>query len=144
MALVSVNSHLIFPWRDNFRMSPDREQFVARLTDVVTRLGYPEHGRQTALAKRYKLAQPSVRKWFTGDSMPSYEIAVDLCRRSRTSYEWLQTGRGEKIVEQRATQNPQIEAALRVMESMTPYQVSQAVKILDTIAQPVPDNGTQS
>lgn len=123
-------------------MSPEREHFVERLKDVVTRLGYAEHGRQTALAKRYKLAQPSVRKWFTGDAMPSYEIATDLCRRSLTAYEWFMTGRGQKMVQARESLSPQIAAAVCVMEHMTPYQVSQAVKILDTIAQPMPQNGT--
>lgn len=125
-------------------MSPDRAQFVERLKDVVTRLGYAEHGRQTALAKTYKLSQPSVRKWFTGEAMPSYEIAKDLCIRSQTAYEWFMTGRGEKIAQRQPAADPQIEAALRVMERMTPYQVSQAVKILDTIAEPVPGNGTGS
>lgn len=123
-------------------MSPERQQFIERLTEVVTRLGYPEHGRQTALAKRYKLAQPSVRKWFTGDAMPAYEIAVDLCKRSSTSYDWLMTGRGLKMVQGYEALDPQIAAAVRVMENMTPYQVSQAVKILDTISQPMPGNGT--
>lgn len=121
---------------------PEREQFIERLKDVVSRLGYVERGRQTALAKRYKLAQPSVRKWFTGDAMPAYEIAVDLCKRSGTSYDWLMTGRGQKMIQGHESLDPQIAAALRVMESMTPYQVSQAVKILDTIAQPMPTNGT--
>jgi hypothetical protein len=142
MALVSVNSHWICRSADNFFMSPERAQFIERLKDVVTRLGYPEHGRQTALAKRYKLAQPSVRKWFTGDSMPAWEISVDLCRRSNTAYEWLLTGRGEKLVQQRQAADPQIDAALKVMERMTAYQVAQAVKILDTIAEPEPRNGT--
>lgn len=142
MALFLVNSHLIFGRQDNFCMSPDRRQFVERLKEVVTKLGYAEHGRQTALAKKYKLAQPSVRKWFTGDAMPSYETAKDLCLRSGTSYEWLMTGRGEKQVQRREAPDPQIDAALRVMERMTPYQVSQAVKILDTIAEPERNNGT--
>lgn len=142
MALIVVNSHLVFSELDNFCMSPERQQFVERLKDVVTRLGYVEHGRQTALAQRYKLAQPSVRKWFTGEAMPAYEIAVDLCRRSQTSYEWFMTGRGEKLVQGREALDPQIAAAVRVMENMTPYQVSQAVKILDTISQPIPGNGT--
>jgi transcriptional regulator with XRE-family HTH domain len=123
-------------------MSPERQKFVERLKDVVTRLGYAERGRQTKLAERYNLAQPSVRKWFTGEAMPAYEIAVDLCRRSQTSYEWLMTGRGEKMVQGREALDPQIAAAVRVMENMTPYQVSQAVKILDTISQPMPGNGT--
>ena len=142
MALIAVNSHLVFSDGDNFCMSPERQQFIERLTEVVTRLGYPEHGRQTALAKRYKLAQPSVRKWFTGDAMPAYEIAVDLCKRSSTSYDWLMTGRGLKMVQGYEALDPQIAAAVRVMENMTPYQVSQAVKILDTISQPMPGNGT--
>lgn len=125
-------------------MNPERQQFVERLTDIVELLKYPAHGRQTALALRYKLKQPSVRKWFTGEAMPHYEIALDLCKRALVSYEWLMTGRGEKYVLQQEMLAPQIVAAVKVMQQMTPDQVAQVVKIIDTFSESPPPkrNGT--
>lgn len=42
--------------------------------------------------------------------------------------------------------NQQISQALKIMESMTPYQLTQAVRVLDSLAQPddpAEDNGTR-
>ena len=124
-------------------MSPERQQFVERLIDIVELLRYPFHGRQTALALRYKLKQPSVRKWFTGEAMPSYEIAIDLCKRALVSYEWLMTGRGEKYVLPSEMLDPQLLANMKVMQQMTPYQLTQVTRIIDTFAEPA-KNGTQN
>ena len=124
-------------------MSPDKQQFVDRLTHLTDLLHYPKRGRQTQLAQRYKLAQPSVRKWFTGDAMPSYEIAKDLCTRALVSYEWLMTGRGEKYLLPAEMLDPKIQAMVKVLQNMTPHQVNQASKIIYTIVEPEqPHNGT--
>lgn len=77
-------------------MTEEKMQFVARLVEIVTLLGYPEHGRQSQLAAFYKVTQGAARKWFAGETMPSYEICADLCKRARVSFEWLMTGRGSK------------------------------------------------
>lgn len=127
---------MLFLDADNLLMSPERTQFVERLVDVVEELNYPEHGRQTALARRYKLTQPSVRKWFTGEAMPSYEIAADLCKRSMVAYEWLMTGRGEKYLLDTEGMNKTVLAGARLLMEMSPQQAQQAVKILDAIAEP--------
>jgi hypothetical protein len=121
-------------------MSPERQQFVERLVEIVTHLKYPEHGRQTALAKRYKLKQPSVRKWFTGDAMPSYEIAVDLCKRAMVSYEWLMSGRGNKFLNHAEHLDPQILEAIHRMQNMTPHQVRQTIKLMDFVTEPEDHN----
>lgn len=128
----------------NPQMNPERQQFVERLIEVAELLDYPAHGRQTAIANRYKLKQPSVRKWFMGESMPSYEIAIDLCKRSQVSYEWLMTGRGSKFLQPVETLDPQVLAAAKMIQNMSPYQRSQTVKIIDAIAEPAPPerNGT--
>jgi hypothetical protein len=133
---------MIFFNAHNLGMTPERQQFVERLIDIVELLKYPAHGRQTALAARYKLKQPSVRKWFTGEAMPSYEIAIDLCKRALVSYEWLMTGRGEKFGLPTEMLDPQILAANKVMQQMTPYQLSQVTRIIDTFAEPA-KNGTK-
>lgn len=125
----------------NGSMSPEREQFVARLLEVVALLKYADHGRQTALARRYKIKQPSVRKWFTGEAMPSYEIAKDLCTRAQVAYEWLMTGRGKKFHMSDEVIDPKILAALNLLNAMSQHQVNQAIKIIATIAEPAAANG---
>lgn len=99
-------------------MQSEKQLFVKRLVELAEELGYPEHGRQTQLAKRYGLAQPSVRKWFTGEAMPSHEIAVDLCRRSLISYEWLMTGRGPKFLLPSLETDPAIREASRLINAL--------------------------
>ncbi|WP_147375765.1 helix-turn-helix domain-containing protein [Noviherbaspirillum cavernae] len=79
-------------------MTEEKMQFVARLVDVTSMLGYPEHGRQTQLASHYKVTQGAARKWFAGETMPSYEICADMCKRAQVHYEWLMTGRGTKSI----------------------------------------------
>jgi len=136
MALIFVNSRKIFFNHDNLVMSPERQQFIDRMIDIVELLKYPAHGRQTALAVRYKLKQPSVRKWFTGEAMPGYEIAIDLCRRALVSYEWLMTGRGEKYVLPAEMLDPRILANTKVMQQLTPSQLTQVTQIIATFAEP--------
>jgi hypothetical protein len=80
-------------------MNKERLEFAKRFSEVAEQLGYKGHGRQTSMATYYHKAQPSVKKWFDGDSQPDYEICVDLCRRARVHYEWLMTGRGPKAIE---------------------------------------------
>lgn len=115
-------------------------QFVLRLVELVTDLGYPERGRQTQLAVRYKVTQGATRKWFAGEAMPSYEICVDLCKRARARYEWLMTGRGPKSVEEYLVDDPRIAHVVKIMQAMPEYKIDQAVKIVDTLAEPAPDS----
>ena len=133
---------MLFLCSDNSGMSPERQQFIDRLTDVVTLLKYPEHGRQTQIALRYKIKQPSVRKWFTGESMPSYEIALDLCKRALVHYEWLMTGRGPKFFSHEHFQfeDPVLNKGVQLLVAMEPEARPLAVRLLDTVAEP--KNGT--
>ena len=78
-------------------MSEERLKFATRFAEVAAQLGYEGHGKQTQLAKHYSKKQPSVKKWFDGDSQPDYEICVDMCKRGRVHFEWLMTGRGPKV-----------------------------------------------
>ena len=126
---------MLFFNQHNFDMSPERQQFIDRLIDIVELLKYPAHGRQTALALRYKLKQPSVRKWFTGEAMPNYEIAIDLCKRALVSYEWLMTGRGDKYQLSKEMLDPQILAANKVMQKLGPTELAQVTRIINTFAE---------
>lgn len=79
-------------------ITPEKLAFLARLNEVVAMLDYPERGKQTQLAARYNVTQGACRKWFAGEAMPSYEICLDLCKRAKVTYEWLMTGRGQKLL----------------------------------------------
>lgn len=72
----------------------ERQQFVTRLTKLVDRLGYSGHGFIKQLAVKYKVTPGASRKWLSGDTMPSYEICLSLCKEGKVSFEWLMTGRG--------------------------------------------------
>lgn len=123
-------------------LSPEKAKFIERLIVVCDVLCYDPKKRQTQLANKYGIKQPSTRKWFTGESMPSYEIATDLCRRSKVAYEWLMTGRGQKFVDLSMDLSPAIAHVAQAMENMTPWQQGQVVKIVDTIAEPHPKVAT--
>lgn len=123
-------------------MNEERLKFAERFNEIAKQLGYEGHGRQTKLATYYKKKQPSVKKWFDGEAMPDYEICVDLCKRARVHYEWLMTGRGPKSIDEYLVDNPRIAHALKVMQAMPEYKVDQAVKIIDTLAEPAPGSGT--
>lgn len=117
-------------------MTEEKMQFVARLIDIVTALGYPEHGRQTQLAVYYKVTQGAARKWFAAEAMPSYEISVDLCKRARVHYEWLMTGRGPRSIDDYPIADPRIAQVVKIMQTMSDYKMEQAVKIVHTLAEP--------
>ncbi len=123
-------------------MSPEKEEFVARLIDVCELLKYPERGRQTQLAVRYKLKQPSVRKWFTGEAMPAYEIASDLCKRALVNYEWLMTGRLPKYFNADQILDPDVRRGLDILAAMEPGERPKALRLLDLLAEP--KNGTNA
>lgn len=124
-------------------MSPEKQLFIDRLDEVVKLLGYPKHGRQTQIAKRYKLSQPSVGQWFDGSSMPSYEIALDLCRRAMVGYEWLMSGRGEKFVmpnfEELQTETRSVHL---LMENMDKFERMRALSVLSALKEHQKDGTT--
>lgn len=136
-----INSLKLYFFCLNTTMNPDRLKFAERFNEIACELGYEGHGRQTNLARHYGLQQPSVKKWFDGDAMPEYEICKDLAIRARVHFEWLMTGRGPKSVDEYPISDPRIAHVLKLMEAMPEYKVDQAVKIMDTIAEPAPNGG---
>jgi hypothetical protein len=119
-------------------MNEERRKFAERFTEIACQLGYEGHGRQTNLARYYKLKQPSVKKWFDGDAVPDYAVCVDLCKRAHVHYDWLMTGREPKELGSIEYLDPRIEHVLKIMQAMPGYKVDQAVKIVDTLAEPAP------
>lgn len=123
-------------------MKEERLKFSERFTEIAKQLGYDGHGKQTSLARHYNLAQPSVKKWFDGDAMPDFEICVDLCKRSRVHYEWFMTGRGPKSMDDIPLEDARMAHVLTAMQTMSDYKIDQTVKIVDTLAERAPGNGT--
>lgn len=121
-------------------MSEERRKFAERFAEVADQLGYKGHGKQTALAQYYGLRQPSVKKWFDGESVPDFSICVDICKRARVHYEWLMTGRGPRSIDDYPVDDHRIAHALKVMQAMPEYQLDRAVKIIDTLAEPEPNS----
>lgn len=136
MALIAVNSRMLCDQTENFAVSQEKEQFIERLVEVCTLLNYPERGRQTQLAERYKLAQPSVGKWFNGKAMPSYEIAADLCKRAMVNYDWLMTGRPPKFYGADQILDPDVKKGLDMLVAMEPSQRPYALRLLDVLVEP--------
>jgi hypothetical protein len=142
MTLINVNSSKLFFFGDHKPMTPEKLAFVERLEEVVRLLEYPKHGRQTQIAVRYKIKQPSVKQWFDGRAMPSYEIALDLCRRAMVGYEWLMSGRGEKYIAPRVEElQPETRHAALLMENMDKVERMRALNVLSAL-QKQEQNGT--
>lgn len=145
MGILKVNSRLLCITFENPCVTPEKQEFINRLIEVTDLLKYPLRGRQTQLAGRYKLRQPSVRKWFTGESMPSYEIAIDLCKRAMVNYEWLMTGRGPKFfMSADQIADPSVRHGYELLVAMEPGARPAAVRLLAAIAEPQDKNGTDS
>lgn len=76
-----------------------REKFSARLHEVLN--DAPDipvgDGRQTALARVFKVSQTATRKWLEGESIPETTRVVEICLKYGVSVDWLLTGRGDKF-----------------------------------------------
>jgi transcriptional regulator with XRE-family HTH domain len=75
----------------------EKGAFAARLNEVCSDMGLPaERGRQTELAKLFKLTPNAVRKWLLGEGLPELEVAISIAKWSGVNLESLLTGRGTK------------------------------------------------
>jgi hypothetical protein len=65
--------------------------FAVRLREVVT-----DYGSASTLAKIIERSEGAVRKWLRGESEPNVTDLRALCEETRTSLDWLVTGRGPR------------------------------------------------
>ena len=115
--------------------------FSERLNMVADMLNIPPKGenRQKLLGKMFGVSQEAARKWLAGEGLPQLQKCIEIAKKSSVSIEWLLTGRG--IVEYENTPESQAFKAMQSMDAATKYQ---AVKILNTLAEPAEKpNGTQ-
>ncbi len=54
------------------------------------------HGSANGIAKAIDRSEGAVRKWLRGESEPNVTDLRSLCEETRTSIEWLVTGRGRR------------------------------------------------
>ena len=128
----------------------EKQKFIERLEQVCLILGLDPKRKQTPLAIMFNIKQPSVRKWFTGESVPSYEYIVELCKKTKVAHEWLMTGRGPKFVDLSADLTKDYEIASLIQtahmlrETGRDNELSQLVKIGNTFVEPHPKAGNNS
>lgn len=77
-------------------MNQNLQGFVSRLNELFDDKGLPKRGRQAFLSKRFKVAQPSAKKWLDGINYPEMEKTVEIAKWGGVCVEWLLTGRGVK------------------------------------------------
>src|SRR5207244_6817607 len=92
-------------------MSDRRERqatggFALRLRQVIDAFG-----SANSIAKAIERSEGAVRKWLRGESEPNVTDLRSVCEETRTSLEWLVTGRGEREA-----------LALGVREAATAYE----------------------
>ncbi len=77
-----------------------------------------------------------------GAKGPETETVKKLAKACRVSFTWLNEGEEDSFPSSQSTTDPlldqRIAHALRVMQQMPEYKLNQIVKIIDTIAEPLP------
>lgn len=116
-------------------MNGERRAFAARLNEVCTDRQLPERGRQTILAREFKVTQQAARKWLEAEGYPSIDVAREIAKWGKVSFDWLMTGRGSKVL-CAAEVDPYIEHVVGQMRVMEPEQRYLLSGIADTIVQP--------
>lgn len=81
-------------WRYAQKMSesPVKAAFSQRLRELCEDAGLPEHGRQTALAKRFGVSQQAAKKWLSGESLPELEKMILIATWAGVNFNWLAQG----------------------------------------------------
>lgn len=105
-----------------------------------------EFGSQVALATKIDKAPAQLNQWLraapnseTGKPRAlSSEIAREIEEKTGKPTGWMDTAPSYAELHP----NDRIAHAMRVMEAMSPYQLDQAVRVLDSLAEPPPKEGT--
>lgn len=107
-----------------------------------------EAGTQTALSDKIGKSPAQISQWKNAsvsasgrERAMSSDVAREIERKTGKPRGWMDT----PLTYAEMHHDDRIAHAMRVMESMSPYQLDQAVRVLDTLAQPPTDamkNGT--
>lgn len=72
------------------------EAFSIRFKEAMDDMGIPSRGRQMLISRQFNVSQPSAKRWLDGDNFPDTEKLVEIAAWTKTSIDWLLTGRGIK------------------------------------------------
>ncbi len=75
---------------------PSRIAFATRLLEICSDKGLPARGRQTLLARIFKVSQQAARKWLDAESFPSTETIIEIADWADVNVNWLLQGVGPK------------------------------------------------
>ena len=125
-----------------------KRDFSNRLHELCNDKEMSVQGRQTAVAKIFKISQEAARKWLEGESIPTFERQDQICEWAKVNYEWLMRGNGPKYKDSTVymTTDPQIIHVCKQMEGMSTVGKTESVSRVDGVAQlieKIKHNGTQ-
>jgi transcriptional regulator with XRE-family HTH domain len=107
---------------------------------------------QSELARISGVPQATISRILKGVGAkgPETETIKKLARACKVSFSWLNEGENFDAIENITPHEPQskiypvldkrIAHAVKLMQQMPEYKLNQAIKIIDTIAEPVPKN----
>lgn len=59
-------------------------------------MNLPDRGRQTQLARRFKVSQQAVKKWLDGRTFPELDTVIQISEWADVNVNWLLQGAGPK------------------------------------------------
>lgn len=126
--------------------SPEKALFSKRLNELCNDKKMPVHGRQTQLARKFKVTQEAARKWLDGESIPSYERMLKICEFFGAKFEWLISGNGPKDdnAEGFYINDPRVIHAAKVMMDLPDYGKNEGVQRIDALAQFIAQHGSKN
>lgn len=100
---------------------------------------------QVQLAQISGASKSVVNQWLSGEIKSiNIDYALNVEEKLGYNHVWLMVNRGEKLILTTAypTLDKRIEHVIKVMQQMPEYKIDQAMKIIDTIAEPIDGNGS--
>lgn len=105
--------------------------FSQRLKQALADKGYDGLSQKEIGAKFGGVSGPTVSYWLSADKMPSVAHGIVIAKALGVAFEWLMTGRGDKLIGRRPT--PEAEAMLLVFEGLN--HNDQAQMLMNAAAQ---------
>ena len=113
-------------------MAKKAEAFSIRFKEAMDDMGIPPRGRQMLISRQFNVSQPSAKRWLDGENFPDTEKLVEIAAWSKTSIDWLLTGRGVKHPNE--FDYPEtVSNSIQYLLSMTPAKQEIALKLLNAL-----------
>lgn len=109
--------------------------FSRRMHEICDDMKLPTHGRQSELAKVFKVSQKGARKWLEAESFPRWEHIIRITEWAGVTVEWLMSGRGPKTIDQLYPSRA-IAHVAEIMQAMEPEQQYLVARLADQVKKP--------